>query len=58
VWLVFGNSDNLELTVGTVVYIAQLNLVELIADISNFLGYKNLRKGKSEFCEPSDCSTD
>ena len=49
-WLVFGNSDNLELTVGTVVYIAQLNLVELITDISNFLGYKNLRKGKSEFC--------
>ena len=40
VWVVLGNSDNQELTGGTNIYIAQLNLVELIAEISKFLATK------------------
>jgi hypothetical protein len=33
---VLGNSDNWELTEGTNIYIGQLHLVELIAELSNF----------------------
>jgi hypothetical protein len=47
----------LELTEGTNIYIGQLNLVELIAEISRFLDYKNHRNGNWEFCEDSDSIT-
>ena len=57
-WLVFGNSENLELNLGTDVCIALLNLVELIAEISNFLGYNKRRNEKWAFCDTSVCNTD
>ena len=48
----------MELTEGTDIYIAQLHLVELIAEIRKFLGYKNNRNGTWAVCEDSDCSKD
>jgi hypothetical protein len=58
VLLVLGNSDNWEVTEGSNIYIGHLHLVELIAEFSKLLGYKNHRKGKWEVCEDSDSSTD
>jgi hypothetical protein len=58
VWLVLGNSDNLELKQGNNTYIAQLYLVELFVEILKILGYKNHRNETWAVCEFSDCSTD
>jgi hypothetical protein len=55
---VLGNSGNLELTEGNNIYIGQLHLVELTAEFSKFLDYKNDRNGNWEVCEDSDSSTD
>jgi hypothetical protein len=57
-WPDHGNPDNYGLRDGTNLYIAQLHLVELIAEISEFLGQRNYRNGKWSNCEVTDCSTD
>ena len=48
-WLVLGNSDNWELTEGTDINMGQSRLVELSAEFSKFLGYKNHRKKRGQF---------
>ena len=57
-WPVVGNSDKWELTEGTDIYIGGLHIVELIAEFSKFLGYKNHRNETWAVYEDSDCSTD
>jgi len=49
VWLVLGTSDNYEIRVEIIIYIAQLHLVELTAEFSKFQGYKFIGTKRRQF---------